>query len=256
MGDCSFLAILNCLVDFDAYHHQEANTLGLMSEPGSPLHSPSRRGQRSVTDDNPNANPSDSNLKDGNGRNRREGEHRSSGDVRDNYYYNASSPNANSPSRSQVGGMYRGINSPIRGRGNAAASAKSEERDGSASPHRATHSFVMGNKNEILQSLFIACIPEKNVVLIKLHVDCQYHLVPVAPTLPISHDGKILCAHSTIPQEIWICLLEKAYVTITGGNYDFFGKGSNPNTDGYHLTGWVPETLPINFLLQQINIGQ
>ncbi len=71
------------------------------------------------------------------------------------------------------------------------------------------------------------------MILIKLYVDCAYRLVPVTPTVPISKEGKILCAHSTNPNETWICLLEKAYVTIAGGNYDFFGKGSNPNTDGY-----------------------
>ncbi|CAD7956904.1 unnamed protein product [Amoebophrya sp. A25] len=113
-----------------------------------------------------------------------------------------------------------------------------------------------GSSNAFLRSLFVAFIPEKNVILIKLYVDCEYRLVPVTPTVPISREGKILCAHSTTATEVWICLLEKAYVTISGGNYDFFGKGSNPNTDGYHLTGWVPETLPINFLMQQIQIGQ
>mmetsp|Transcript_22533 Transcript_22533/g.56965 ORF Transcript_22533/g.56965 Transcript_22533/m.56965 type:complete len:1315 (+) Transcript_22533:590-4534(+) len=113
-----------------------------------------------------------------------------------------------------------------------------------------------GSKNAFLRSLFVAFIPEKNVILIKLYIDCEYRLVPVTPTVPISREGKILCAHSTTATEVWICLLEKAYVTISGGNYDFFGKGSNPNTDGYHLTGWVPETLPINFLMQQIAIGQ
>lgn len=112
------------------------------------------------------------------------------------------------------------------------------------------------SENAFLRSLFVAFIPEKNVILVKLYVDCQYRMVPVTPTVPISREGKILCAHSTNPNEVWICLLEKAYVTIAGGNYDFFGKGSNPNTDGYHLTGWVPETLPINFLMQQISIGQ
>ncbi|CAD7940849.1 unnamed protein product [Amoebophrya sp. A120] len=113
-----------------------------------------------------------------------------------------------------------------------------------------------GSRNAFLRSLFVAFIPEKNVILVKLYIDCEYRLVPVTPTVPISREGKILCAHSTTATEVWICLLEKAYVTISGGNYDFFGKGSNPNTDGYHLTGWVPETLPINFLMQQISVGQ
>jgi hypothetical protein len=109
---------------------------------------------------------------------------------------------------------------------------------------------MRGDYRQILKNLFVANIPEKGVILIKLFVDSKYHLVPVAPTIPMSKEGRILCAHSTVAQEIWIGLLEKAYVTICGGNYDFFGKGSNPNTDGYHLTGWVPETLPVSFVQQ------
>lgn len=38
-------------------------------------------------------------------------------------------------------------------------------------------------------------------------------------------------------------LLEKSFTKIMGGSYDM--QGSNPGTDIFHLTGWVPETIPL-----------
>lgn len=61
--------------------------------------------------------------------------------------------------------------------------------------------------------------------------------------VPVRCDGKLLCAHSSCPRELWVTLLEKSFVKIMGSSYDV--QGSNPGTDVFHLTGWVPETIPL-----------
>mmetsp|Transcript_112711 Transcript_112711/g.283423 ORF Transcript_112711/g.283423 Transcript_112711/m.283423 type:complete len:956 (-) Transcript_112711:89-2956(-) len=67
--------------------------------------------------------------------------------------------------------------------------------------------------------------------------------VVVDDTVPVRRDGKLLCAHSACPQELWVTLLEKSLVKIMGSSFDM--QGSNPGTDVFHLTGWVPETIPL-----------
>lgn len=54
--------------------------------------------------------------------------------------------------------------------------------------------------------------------------------------------GKLLAAHTSNRQEYWVTLLEKSFVKLMGGSY--FMQGSNPGADLYHLTGWIPETIP------------
>ncbi|CAK0900919.1 unnamed protein product, partial [Prorocentrum cordatum] len=43
--------------------------------------------------------------------------------------------------------------------------------------------------------------------------------------------------------ELWVSLLEKAMAKVGGGSYEM--EGSNPGTDAFHLTGWLPESLPL-----------
>lgn len=59
---------------------------------------------------------------------------------------------------------------------------------------------------------------------------------------PIFLAGKVLAAHTSTKREYWVTLLEKGYVKLMGGSY--FMQGSNPGADLYHLTGWIPETIP------------
>lgn len=68
--------------------------------------------------------------------------------------------------------------------------------------------------------------------------------VIVDDKVPVRRDGKLLCAHSARPRELWVTLLEKSFVKLMGSSYDM--QGSNPGTDIFHLTGWVPETIPLN----------
>lgn len=40
-----------------------------------------------------------------------------------------------------------------------------------------------------------------------------------------------------------VAKLRKAVAMIMGGSYAM--RGSNPGTDAFHLTGWIPETFPL-----------
>lgn len=68
--------------------------------------------------------------------------------------------------------------------------------------------------------------------------------VVVDDRVPVRRDGRLLCAHSACGRELWVTLLEKSFAKIMGSSYDM--QGSNPGTDVFHLTGWVPETIPLN----------
>lgn len=78
----------------------------------------------------------------------------------------------------------------------------------------------------------------------KLFFNGTVRKVVVDDQVPVRSDGKLLCAHSSRSRELWVTLLEKSFVKIMGSSYDM--QGSNPGTDVFHLTGWMPETIPLN----------
>ena len=51
-----------------------------------------------------------------------------------------------------------------------------------------------------------------------------------------------LCGHSA-SGDLWVSLLEKAFLKCFGASYDF--GGSSSSTDLYHLCGWIPDTLEL-----------
>ncbi|KAL8274106.1 hypothetical protein Esti_001948 [Eimeria stiedai] len=77
---------------------------------------------------------------------------------------------------------------------------------------------------------------------VKLFFNGVARKVLVDDYVPVRRDGKLLCAHSSKAAELWVSLLEKAFVKLMGGSYSM--QGSNPGADLYHLTGWIPETIP------------
>lgn len=84
---------------------------------------------------------------------------------------------------------------------------------------------------------------DKDDYACRLFVNGVFRCVLADDLVPVGTSGKLLCAHSACPHELWVLLIEKAVAKIMGGSYAM--RGSNPSTDAFHLTGWIPETFPL-----------
>lgn len=81
--------------------------------------------------------------------------------------------------------------------------------------------------------------------IIKLWWNGTARQVIIDDFFPVTEQREWLCSHSRRKNELWVSLIEKAYMKLNGG-YNF--PGSVSGIDVYALTGWIPEAHTLSSL--------
>eukprot|EP00753_Platysulcus_tardus_P006453 PLAT14223.1.p1 GENE.PLAT14223.1~~PLAT14223.1.p1 ORF type:complete len:818 (-),score=298.18 PLAT14223.1:803-3256(-) len=76
--------------------------------------------------------------------------------------------------------------------------------------------------------------------MVKLKYNGIARKVVIDDMLPVDARGRLLVTTTLDRNELWVPLIEKAYMKLNGG-YAF--PGSNSGVDLYSLTGWLPDSL-------------
>ncbi|CAA9988918.1 calpain, putative [Plasmodium knowlesi strain H] len=99
-----------------------------------------------------------------------------------------------------------------------------------------TSNYAHVNKN---WPVFNPC----GMYICRLHCNGIQRKIIIDDYVPVKTNNSLLVAYSNNQKELWVTLLEKAFVKLMGGSYSMYG--SNPGSDLYYLTGWIPVTISL-----------